>query len=283
MIVADDAALVAQTAGCQAELDALHERIGPRFKRPEVRARAGRYLAGLLGQVEQRNGWQLAEQIGAGAPDGVQRLVRTARWDADAVRDDLRADLGEHLGGDTAVLVVDKTSFLRKGRQSAGVAGQDSGTAGRIEHCQVGVFLAYASGKGRAFLDRELYLPQSRIDDAERRQVAGVPEEATFHAKPGLARALAAGIPAAWVTGGVGDGRRGLRQRRRLLLLAGRGGTRVCPCGSARTGSGMRASCSGASRRSAPTCPPRRGTGSRSARGAEARACMTGPAGGCRT
>src|SRR5215213_8371615 len=139
--VAEDAASVAQITGWQAELSALEARIGPRFKRPEVRARAGRYLAGLLAPVERRNGWQLAEQIGEAAPDGVQRLVRTARWDADAVREDLRAYVVEHLSDAHAVLVVDETGFLKKGSKSAGVARQYSGTAGRVENCQIGVFL----------------------------------------------------------------------------------------------------------------------------------------------
>jgi SRSO17 transposase len=225
-----DGAAVAQIGGWWADLDALHARIGGRFKRPEVRARAGRYLAGLLGPVERRNGWQLAEQIGEAAPDGVQRLVRTACWDADAVRDDLRAYVVEHLGSDDAVLVVDETGFLKKGTKSAGVARQYSGTAGRIENCQVGVFLAYASGKGRAFLDRELYLPQAWIDDGERRRAAGVPKEATFHTKPGLARrmlvrAFAAGMPAAWVTGDEvygndGGFRRWLEGEARAYVLA---------------------------------------------------------------
>lgn len=178
MVAAEGAAAVVQIADWQRDLDALHARVGVRFKRPEVRARAGRYLAvaGLLGPVERRNGWQLAEQIGEAAPDGVQRLVRTARWDADAVRDDLRAYVVEHLGEEDAVLVVDETGVLKKGSKSAGVARQYSGTAGRIENCQIGVFLAYASHRGRAFLDRELYLPQAWIDDgaaAGRRRAGG--------------------------------------------------------------------------------------------------------------
>src|SRR5687767_7194377 len=107
-------AQVARVAGWREGLDALHARIGPRFARPEVRARAGRYLAGLLGPVERKNGWQLAEQIGEAAPDGVQRLLRTARWDAEAVRDDLRAYAVEHLGHPAAVLVVDETGVLKK-------------------------------------------------------------------------------------------------------------------------------------------------------------------------
>lgn len=227
---AGDAAAVAQIGGWREALAALHARIGPRFRRSEVRARAGRYLAGLLGPVERRNGWQLAEQIGEAAPDGVQRLLRTACWDADAVRDDLRAYVVEHLGDAAAVLVVDETGFLKKGSKSAGVARQYSGTAGRIENCQVGVFLAYASGPGRAFLDRALYLPQAWIDDRERRQAAGVPDEVTFHTKPGLARrmlerAFAAGVPAAWVTGDEvygndGQLRRWLEGESRSYVLA---------------------------------------------------------------
>lgn len=200
------AVAVAQIAGWQAELTTLHERIGRRFKRPEVRARVGRYLAGLLSPVERRNGWQLAEQLGERTPDGVQRLVRTARWDADAVRDDLRAYVVEHRGAADAVLVVDETGCLKKGSKSAGVARQYSGTAGRIENCQVGVFLAYASSHGRAFLDRELYVPQVWAQDAERRRGAGMPDAVTFATKPHLARrmlerAFAAEVPSGWVTG----------------------------------------------------------------------------------
>jgi SRSO17 transposase len=222
--------VVAQIAGWRDGLDELHARIAARFPRPEVRRRVGRYLAGLLGPVERRNGWQLAEQTGERSPDGVQRLLRTARWDAGAVRDDLRAYVVEYLGDDSAVLVVDETGFLKKGTKSAGVARQYSGTAGRIENCQVGVFLAYVSVHGRAFLDRDLYLPQVWIDDCDRRQTAGVPRDATFHTKPQLARrmlarAFAAGVPAAWVTGDEvygNDGplRRWLEGERRAYVLA---------------------------------------------------------------
>src|SRR3712207_1297259 len=126
-------------------------------------------------------------------------------WDADAVRDDLRAYVVEHLGDPDAVLVLDETGFLKKGDKSAGVKRQYSGTAGRIENCQIGVFLAYTSSTGRAGLDRALYLPQERAADAERRAAAGVPQQVTFHTKPPLAtalitRALEGGVPAAWVT-----------------------------------------------------------------------------------
>ena len=187
-------------------LDALHARIAGRFRRSEARARAKRYLTGLLDRVERKNGWQLAEHLGESGPQGVQRLLNAADWDADAVRDDLRDYVVEHLGAPDGVLIVDETGFLKKGTKSVGVARQYSGTAGRRENCQIGVFLGYASSKGRTFLDRELYLPQDWADDPERRQEAGIPEAVAFATKPELARgmlerAFAAGVPAAWVTG----------------------------------------------------------------------------------
>lgn len=201
-----DAATAAVLDRGEPELHAVCERIARHFARPEVRARLPRYLTGLLSPVERRNAWQIAEQIGESDADGVQRLMNAARWDADAVRDDLRAYVVEHLGDPQAVLVVDETGFLKKGRKSVGVQRQYSGTAGRIENCQIGVFLAYASPRGRTFLDRELYLPREWAEDPERRQEAGVPEDVAFATKPELARrmlerALAAGVPAAWVTG----------------------------------------------------------------------------------
>jgi len=195
-----------EVVGWRGGLDALHGRIAGRFRRAEARARAKRYLAGLLDRVERKNGWQLAEHLGEPGPQGVQRLLNAAAWDADAVRDDLRAYVVEHLGAPDGVLVVDETGFLKKGTKSVGVQRQYSGTAGRIENCQVGVFLGYASAKGRAFLDRELYLPKEWALDAARRREAGVPPEVRFATKPQLARAMlerafAAGVPAAWVAG----------------------------------------------------------------------------------
>jgi SRSO17 transposase len=199
------------------ERQSVCERIERHFTRPEVRARLPRYLAGLLAPVERRNAWQMAEQIGEGDPDGVQRLMNAARWDADAVRDDLRTYVVEHLGDPQAVLVVDETGFLKKGTKSVGVQRQYSGTAGRIENCQIGVFLAYASPHGRTFLDRELYLPREWTEDRGRCDAAGVPADVEFATKPQLAqrmleRARAAGVPAAWVTGDEVYGKnRGLR------------------------------------------------------------------------
>jgi SRSO17 transposase len=201
-----DAATVAVLDQGEAELQTLCERVERHFARPEVRARLPRYLAGLLSPVQRRNAWQMAEQIGESGPDGVQRLMNAACWDADAVRDDLRAYVIEHLGDREAVLVVDETGFLKKGTQSVGVQRQYRGTAGRIENCQFGVFLAYASPRGHTFLDREVYLPQEWAGDWERRAAAGIPTEVEFATKPQLAqrmlaRARAAGTPAAWVTG----------------------------------------------------------------------------------
>jgi len=155
--------------------------------------------------VARKNGWQLAEHAGEATPDGMQRLLSTADWDPDLVRDDLRGYVVEHLGDPAAVLVVDETGFLKKGTTSVGVQRQYSGTAGKVDNCQLGVFLAYASGKGRAFIDRELYLPRSWTNDPTRCLAARVPEEVGFRTKPQLARvllerALDAGVPASWVT-----------------------------------------------------------------------------------
>jgi SRSO17 transposase len=145
--------VLAEVEGWAAEFERLCERIGPRFVRPEVRRRAAGFLRGLLAGVERKNGWQLAEHASEMTPDGMQRLLTTARWDAQALRDDVRGDVVEQLGEPRGVLVVDETGFLKKGDKSAGVQRQSSGTAGRIENCQIGVFLAYASGKGRALVD----------------------------------------------------------------------------------------------------------------------------------
>jgi SRSO17 transposase len=148
----------------------------------------------------------LAEQAGEARPYGMQRLLAGAKWDADAVRDDLRAYVLTHLSDPRAVLVIDETGFLKQGTKSVGVKRQYSGTAGRIENCQIGVFLTYAAPQGHVLIDRELDLPREWAEDAERRQEAGVPQEVRFATKPQLARAMlerafVAGVPAAWVTG----------------------------------------------------------------------------------
>lgn len=189
------------------DLGALAGRLGELFVRPEPRRQAGLYLEGLLSTAQRKNGWQLAEQIGDARPWRTQRVLSHALWDEGAARDLCRDHVVEHLGARDGVLIVDETGFLKKGERSAGVARQYSGTAGRIENAQVGVFLAYASSKGHALIDRALYLPKRDwCEDAARRAGAAIPDEVAFATKPALAgqmigRALDAGVPCAWVLG----------------------------------------------------------------------------------
>jgi SRSO17 transposase len=202
------------------ELDALEARLGRLFVRPEPRRQAGLYIEGLLSAAKRKNGWQLAEQIGDARPWRTQRVLSHVLWDQDAARDLCRDYALEHLGAADGVLIVDETGFLKKGEHSAGVARQYSGTAGRIENAQIGVFLAYASRKGHALIDRELYLPEEWCADAGKRAAAAIPEEVTFATKPALAcrmigRALDAGLPCAWV---VGDEIYGSDRRLRIDL-----------------------------------------------------------------
>jgi SRSO17 transposase len=225
-----------------AGLDALFARVAGRFGRVEPRRQARLYLMGLLAPLERKNGWQLAEAAGDAAPDRMQRLLNSARWDARRVRDDLRSYVVEHLGDPGGVLIVDETGFLKKGTRSAGVQRQYSGTAGRVENCQLGVFLAYAAPAGRALIDAELYLPRSWTDDRGRCADAGVPGEVGFATKPELARqmlgrALDAGVPARWVTA---DEAYGQDHKFRLFLEQRRAGYVVAvPCSqSVGTGTG---------------------------------------------
>ena len=188
-----------------AELDRFCARIGPRFGRVEPRSRAARYVRGLAAGLDRRNGWTIAEHAGEVSPDGMQRLLRRAEFDVDGVRDDVRELVVEQLGDPDAVLAIDDTGFLKKGRRSAGVQRQYSGTAGRTENCQIGVFLAYVGATCHALIDRELYLPQSWIDDRARCRQAGIPDAVPFATKPRMAmamlqRAIDAGIPFGWVT-----------------------------------------------------------------------------------
>jgi len=216
--------------GWEVELRALHTRIAPCFHRAEPRQRARRYVQALLSPVERKHGWQIAERVGEDTPDGIQRLLNAAAWDAEAVRDQLRSYVIEQLGDPGGVLILDETGFVKKGTKSVGVQRQYSGTAGRIENGQIGVFLCYASPAGAAFLDRALYLPKEWATDVARRAEAGVPADLTFATKPALARtmlarALEAGVPAAWVTGDTvyGNDRRlrvWLEERRQPVVLA---------------------------------------------------------------
>lgn len=183
----------------------MFAQVAGRFGRVEPRRRARAYLAGLLAPIERKNGWSLAEAVGDATPGGMQRLLNFYRWDADGLRDDVRGYVVAHLGDDEGVLIADDTGFVKKGTRSAGVQRQYSGTAGRTENCQVGTFLAYSSRRGRALIDRELYLPRSWTDDRERCRAAGVGDEVAFATKPAqatamLERALAAGVPFRWFT-----------------------------------------------------------------------------------
>jgi SRSO17 transposase len=208
--------------GGAAYLYDVERRLAPYFERTEPRQRVMAYLRGLLSPAERKNSWQLAEASGDATPYAFQHLLRRALWDPEAVRDELRRYVLQHLGDPEAVLVLDETGFLKKGRHSAGVARQYSGTAGKVDNCQIGVFLGYASPLGHALVDRELYLPQEWTDDRERCQHAGIPADRHFATKPQLgrqmlARALAAGVPARWVTG---DSVYGNDRRLRLWLEA---------------------------------------------------------------
>jgi SRSO17 transposase len=224
MLDDDDLALWA------AGLDDLFALVAGRFRRVETRRQARAYVGGLLAPLAAKNSWTLAEAAGDKSPDRMQRLLNRAGWDADGARDDVRGYVVRHLGDAGGVLVVDETGFVKKGTKSAGVQRQYSGTAGRVENCQLGVFVAYAGPRGRALLDRELYLPKSWTEDRERCREAGVPDDVQFATKPELARlmlgrALDAGVPAAWVTADEAYGKDGklrdwLEQRRAAYVLA---------------------------------------------------------------
>jgi len=186
--------------------DRICARIGPCFARSETRERVKAYLKGLLSPIERKNGWQLAEEAGYSTPYAMQYLLDRAVWESDQVRDELQAYVCEMIGNANGVYVLDETGFLKKGKKSVGVQRQYSGTAGRVENCQIGVFLAYATEMGYTFVDRALYLPRSWTNDPDRCREAGVPEEVTFATKPQLAarmlfHALDAGLYAKWVVG----------------------------------------------------------------------------------
>lgn len=206
----------------------VEELLAPRFRRREPRSRAAGYVQGLMSGLERKNGWTISEATGAASPNSVQWLLTGADWDPDLLRDDLRGWVVDHLGDPEGVLVVDDTGFLKKGTKSAGVQRQYTGTAGRIENAQIGVFLAYSTPAGRTLLDRELYLPKSWLEDRARCAEAGIPvdgpDEVGFATKPELAgrmldRALDAGVPAGWVTGDEAYGQVSALR----LMLEGRG------------------------------------------------------------
>ncbi|CDM89906.1 IS701 family transposase [Xenorhabdus bovienii] len=186
-------------------LQALHTRLAPLFHSTGSRQRSLAYLRGLLSDVERKNSWQLAEWMGESTPDGIQYLLERADWDVDMARDILRDYVTEHLGDEQGVLILDETGFIKKGTHSAGVQRQYSGTAGRVENSQIGVFLCYAGNGGHAFVDRALYLPRQWADARSRCEAAGIPASVTFATKPPLARQMLertwdAGVPCRWVT-----------------------------------------------------------------------------------
>lgn len=211
-----------RVSGWTAGLSRLHARVGRHFRRPEPRQRVRSYIEALLSGVDRKNSWQIAEQAGEPTPYGIQRLIASARWNTDAVCNEARDYALEHLADEDGVLVLDETGFLKKGTKSAGVARQYSGTAGKIDNCQIGVFLAYSSSKGTALIERELYLPNEWTADPERRSEAGIPEDVVFRTKPQLARAMlerafGAGVQASWV---VADEVYGRDRRLRMYLEA---------------------------------------------------------------
>lgn len=218
-------------------LEEVKERLGVLFERIEPRRAVWAYIDGLLSGVERKTGWQLAEQAGDRGPWRIQAVLGRGRWDAEAARDLVRSYVVERLGCGDGVLVVDETGFVKKGEHSVGVARQYSGTAGRIENCQIGVFVGYASRYGHALIDRRLYLPEAWVADAGRCRQARVPDDITFATKPAIARALItkaldAGVPCAWVLADAVYGsdkhiRMMLERRNKSYVLAVRSNERL--------------------------------------------------------
>ncbi len=182
------------------------DRIESRFSRYEPLRHAADLMLGMLSGLDRKNCWTIAEHRGDTSPAGLQHLLSRARWDADAVRDDLRGYVLDAFAEPDAVLIVDETGDLKHGGHSVGVQRQYTGTAGRIENAQVAVYLTYAAKRGHALIDRALYLPRSWTEDPDRCTAAGIPANIGFATKPALAttmitRAIQAGAPAAWVAG----------------------------------------------------------------------------------
>ena len=188
------------------DIDTFLTPFAPHFGRSEVRTNATRYLRGLLADVQRKNGWQLAEELGLSDPHNLQRLLNEAKWDDAAVRRSMRQIIIDQIGYDPGVGVLDESSFVKWGRKSAGVARQYCGRLGKVENCQVGVYLGYVAPTGAAFLDARLYLPKAWTDDRERCQAAKIPDDVPFRTKPEIAQAMlenawSEGIPMQWVTG----------------------------------------------------------------------------------
>lgn len=204
----------------RAALEATATRLGKHFANPAARQTAAAYLRSLLSGVERKNSWQLAEVAGFDTPYRFQHLLGRGAWAADALRDEQLGVVLAGLGEEDAVLAVDETGFLKQGKKSVGVKRQYCGASGKIDNCQVGVFLSWQTSKGHALIDRALYLPEEWAGDPARRRAAGVPEAVAFATKPALARrmvtrVLAAGARPAWV---VADAVYGADHRLRAAL-----------------------------------------------------------------
>src|SRR5438874_3177035 len=187
-----------------ASLREIKQRIRPLFTQERVATNAGLFLEGLLGDEQRKTGWMRAEAVGDPGPWRQQAILGRGDWDADALRDIVHDYVIEHLADDDAVLVIDETGFLKQGKASCGVARQYTGSAGKITNCQIGVFAAYVSRHGHAFIDRALYLPKEWTDDPDRLEATYVPADVGFATKPKLAtrmiaRAIAASVPFKWV------------------------------------------------------------------------------------
>lgn len=206
----------------------VKERMKPLFEQERMAASASLFLDGLLGAERRKTGWMRAEAAGDPGPWRQQAVLGRAHWEADALRGVVRDYVVEHLAADDAVLVIDETGFLKQGKASCGVARQYTGSAGKITNCQIGVFAAYVSRRGHAFIDRALYLPKVWTDDAVRLAAAHVPQGTAFATKPRLARAMieraiAANVPFRWVAAdsvyGVGEIETALRQAGKSYVL----------------------------------------------------------------
>ena len=218
------------TVAWERQFLAFKDRISPAFRRRELKHSSAAFLDGLLSGIERKTGWMMAEQAGLERPWRMQALLGRSSWSADDLRDIVRGCVFETLGDPDGVLVVDETGFVKKGTQSVGVGRQYSGTAGRIENCQIGVFLAYASRFGQALIDRRLYLPKDWAADPDRRAGASVPPDLQFATKIRIAcdligTALDAGAPCRWVLadslyGDASELRRMLETRLQPYVLA---------------------------------------------------------------
>lgn len=221
---------LSEVIGWRESLSQLHARLAPHFARPEPRARALRFVQGVLSTVERKNGWQLAEQAREATPYGMQRLLSQAVWDADGMRNEIRTFALEHLGTRNLIVAVDETSFPKRGKYSAGVSKQYCGTTGDVRNCQVGVFLSLVTETGHMLIDRELYLPREWTDNPARCSHAHIPPTHPFRTKPQLAilmleRLKEARVSPQWVTadtvyGGNPDLRTWLQTQGQQYVLA---------------------------------------------------------------